>query len=90
MIGGCPSVPVTSGGYYDYKYADFDRYTGGQNVPLIVLQDLAAAGAANRIADYFAAYEPARTAATRRQAADQIEAWYRRVRSSVNGSTEKD
>ena len=30
MIGGCPAAPVTSERYYDYKYADFDRYAGEQ------------------------------------------------------------
>jgi polysaccharide pyruvyl transferase WcaK-like protein len=81
MIGGCPAVPVTSGQYYDYKYADFDRYTGNQNVPLVSLQHLDPERAVDNIVEYFARYEPARTAAARQQAAAQIGDWYLQIRS---------
>ncbi len=80
MIGGCPAVPITSGKYYDYKYADFDRYTGGQNVPLISLQDLKLERAIDSIVGYLERYQPARTAAARERAAAQIEQWYRQIR----------
>ena len=53
MIGGCPAVPVTSEKYYDYKYVDFDRYTGGQNVPIISLQNPPPERAVDNIVSYY-------------------------------------
>jgi len=88
MVGGCPAVPVTSEKYYDYKSVDFDRCTGGQNVPIISLQDPNPEHAADSIVSYFERYEPARTAAARERAAAQIERWYRQIRdSSKNGAS---
>jgi hypothetical protein len=81
MIGGCPAVPVTSGQYYDYKYADFDRYTGNQNVPLVSLQQLDLERAVEGIVAYFERYEPSRTATARVGAAAQIESWYLQIRN---------
>lgn len=80
MIGGCPAVPVTSGQYYDYKYADFDRYTGNQNVPLVSLEHVDPERAVDNIVEYFERYEPARTAAAREQAAAQVGNWYLQIR----------
>ena len=85
MIGGCPAVPITSGGYYDYKYVDFARYTGGQQVPVVDLEAQSANETAEMIAGYFVKYDPNRTAAARRRAAEQIEGWYQSVRQRVNG-----
>ena len=86
MIGGCPSVPVTSETYYGYKYVDFDRYTGGQNVPIVSLVGSNGKRAAESIAGYFERYQPARTAAAREIAASQINQWYHEIRDqSRNG-----
>ena len=82
MIGGCPAVPVTSGKYYDYKYADFDRYTGGQHIPLISLESFNFDQAVDSIIEYFDRYRPARTAAVRKRAALQIEKWYLQIRNN--------
>jgi len=81
MIGGCPAVPVTSGPYYDYKYADFDRYTGNQRVPLISLQHLDLMLATDTVVAYFERYDPARTAETRVRAAARIGSWYLQIRN---------
>lgn len=35
---GIPSVPIIDGSYYEYKYADFDRYGDGQPVPRLRLR----------------------------------------------------
>lgn len=87
MVGGCPAVPVTSEKYYDYKYFDFDRYTGGQNVPIISLQDPNPEHATDSIVGYFERYQPALTAAVRERAAAQIERWYLQIRdNSKNGA----
>jgi hypothetical protein len=86
MVGGCPAVPVTSEKYYDYKYVDFNRYAGGQNVPVISLQDPNPEHAAENIVNYFHRYHPGRTTAARERAAAQIEQWYRHIRdNSSNG-----
>ena len=37
MIGGCPSIPVTLGEYYDYKYIGFSNYNPAAPIPLISL-----------------------------------------------------
>jgi hypothetical protein len=87
MIGGCPAVPVSSEEYYTYKYVDFDRYTGGQKVPVVSLQEPNYRPAVDSIIEYFERYQPARTAAARGQAAAQIDQWYRQIRDhSLNGS----
>ena len=38
-IAGLPTVAVTRGGYYDYKYAEFDRYGDGAPVPVLPLAE---------------------------------------------------
>ncbi|HUJ10310.1 MAG TPA: hypothetical protein VL171_09805 [Verrucomicrobiae bacterium] len=81
MMGGCPAVPVTSGPYYDYKYADFDRYTGNQTVPILSLQHLDQVHAVESIVEYFERYDPSRTAEARVQAAAQIGSWYMQIRN---------
>lgn len=89
MIGGCPAVPVISGKYYDYKYADFDRYTGGQHIPLISLESFNFDQAVDSIIEYFDRYRPARTAAVRKRAAAQIEKWYLQIRNNCRYEAEK-
>jgi polysaccharide pyruvyl transferase WcaK-like protein len=79
MIGGCPSVAITSGDYYDYKYIGFDSYSGGQGLPIIDLNNLNIEKATSQICDYFAKYSAERTANTREEAAQIIEKWYRQI-----------
>jgi hypothetical protein len=79
MIGGCPAVPVTSGDYYDYKYADFDKYSGNQGTPLINLSNIDIEQSAELICDYFANYSPEKTNLARLEASDLIEKWYQQI-----------
>ncbi|EFA71925.1 hypothetical protein CRD_02443 [Raphidiopsis brookii D9] len=79
MIGGCPSVPVTSGDYYDYKYIDFDKYSGEQGTPLITLGNLDVKQASATISDYFSKYSPVKTAIARERAAQQMKYWYKTI-----------
>ena len=79
MLGGCPSVPVTSGDYYDYKYVDFDKYTGWQGVPLVVLNNLNTEKFADQICEYFAKYSTKQTAIAREKAAKAIGMWYQQI-----------
>ena len=82
MIGGAAAVPVTSGGYYDHKYVDFDKYSGGQNTPLVCLDNPDIERVADTVAAYFAGYRAEQTAATRTAAARRMEEWYARVGGS--------
>jgi hypothetical protein len=76
MLAGCPAVPLSSGAYYEYKYADFDKYSGGQGVPVLKLGSLTIPEDADRVVGYFERYDPARTSAARGTAAAAIDRWY--------------
>ena len=79
MLAGRPAVPVTSGGYYDHKYVDFDRYTGGQSVPLIALRDADAGVDESRVVEYFERFSPVTLGECRAKAAEGIDVWYESV-----------
>ncbi len=64
-IGGAPFVPVTEGQYYDYKYADFPKYAGDQDTPLIALSDCDVGRDSARIAQYVQSYNPETSQAAR-------------------------
>jgi hypothetical protein len=76
MIAGSPAVPVTLGPYYDYKYVDFDRYTGGQNVPIIDLSDFDPLSTVETIDTYFSNFKSSQVATTRVEAGRQLRTWY--------------
>ena len=76
MLGGVPAVPVSSGGYYDWKYSDFSRYTGSQAVPRLELAGMDPERAAGEVLSYFEAYDPAATAGARVAADRQAVDWY--------------
>ena len=78
-IAGAPFVPVTEGRYYDHKYVDFDRYTGGQGVPLLALSDIEPAADADRIETYVRRFDVERMRAARVAADRQMDAFYREV-----------
>jgi hypothetical protein len=88
MIGGAPAVPVSDGVYYDYKYADFDKYSGNQGTPVIFLGSLDSGAkieeAVGRIVKYFETYDPAIALRARVNAAQQMEEWYRLTSSSMS------
>jgi polysaccharide pyruvyl transferase WcaK-like protein len=79
MIGGCPAIPVTSGEYYNHKFADFNRYAGGQVVPIVTLQSSTPKQIARIIVQYFECYKPEVTACTRAKAAQEMQEWYSQI-----------
>jgi hypothetical protein len=83
MIAGTPAVPVSLGGYYSYKYADFNRYTGGQDVPVIQPGDTAvrAEEAAEKARLFFIQYDRKKAVDARRQAHNRIRRWYQTVKN---------
>lgn len=97
IMGGCPAVPMVSGCYYEYKYADFDKYTGHQGVPILRLSDLDVVRAAERTLDFFERYDPVKAAKAREAASRQMSEWYqvigqgfaRRTRERISGTVAK-
>jgi len=57
MIGGCPSIPVTLGDYYDYKYIGFSGYNPANPVPLISLADEIINTRVDSLVTYFEEFE---------------------------------
>jgi polysaccharide pyruvyl transferase WcaK-like protein len=82
-IAGAPFVPVTEGRYYDHKYVDFDRYTGGQGVPLLALSDIDPDADADRIEAYVRRFDVERVRAARVMADRQLDAFYRGILSGA-------
>jgi hypothetical protein len=83
MIGGCPAIPITSGEYYDHKYLDFYRYTGGQSVPIVRLDSNVLRNSEAMLA-YFATYSPETTAAARAAASERMKGWYQLMASQIH------
>jgi len=79
MISGVPSIPITNGAYYNYKYIDFDRYTGYQEVPIIDLTDFNIEETADRVLNYFSNYNQNLTKEYRQRASNQILDWYKKI-----------
>jgi hypothetical protein len=75
-IAGAPFIPVTEGDYYDYKYADFDKYTGGQGVPIVGLRTCDPVGDADRIVRFVEKYDRTQTREARRRASDLTDVFY--------------
>ena len=83
MIGGAPAIPMESDEYYSYKYADFDRYTGFQNVPIVALKDFDVEKSAGLICKYFDSYDQEITFKQRAKAYVRISAWYEHIVGDV-------
>lgn len=79
MIGGCPSIPITAGTYYNYKYDDFSRYVGQDTVPIVFLQQMNPVGEAEKISRYFDTYDAQRVALVRESASISAGEWYASV-----------
>ena len=77
-IGGVPFVPITEGQYYDYKYADFDKYSANQGVPLISLSRCNPEHDADACLEYAQHYHPEAFDACRVAASNQIDDLYAR------------
>jgi polysaccharide pyruvyl transferase WcaK-like protein len=78
-IAGVPFVPVTEGRYYDHKYVDFDRYAGGQGVPLLALAEIDPHGDAEKIHAYVQRFDADRIRSARIGADRQMDTFYRKV-----------
>ncbi len=75
-IAGSPFIPVTEGNYYDYKYADFDKYTGMQGTPLISLSKCEPASDLSRIVQFVEGYRREVFIETRSKASEMADAFY--------------
>lgn len=76
-IAGVPFVPVTEGRYYDHKYVDFDRYTGGQGVPLLALSEIDVSADFERIREYVRRFDVVQVRSARAIANRQLDSFYR-------------
>jgi hypothetical protein len=75
-IAGSPFVPVTEGGYYDYKYVDFDKYTGGQRSPLISLSNCNPEDDLRRIIRFVDRFDRTKIVRAREAASDLADGFY--------------
>lgn len=75
-IAGAPFVPVTEGHYYDYKYAGFDKYAGGQRVPVVGLVDCDPVVDLRRIVDFVDGFDPSLMLRARAAASDRADDFY--------------
>jgi hypothetical protein len=75
-FAGIPSVPLTSGPYYDHKYVGYDVYGDGRPVPLVSLADAANVELHARVFDYLEHYDAVAAAARRARAAEALERYY--------------
>jgi hypothetical protein len=75
-IGGAPFIPVTEGEYYDYKYASFDKYTGGQGIPLISLSKCDAEADLERIVAFVERFDRPTFSRTREAASALADGFY--------------
>jgi polysaccharide pyruvyl transferase WcaK-like protein len=84
MLAGRPAVPVTSGQYYDHKYVDFDRYTGGQGVPLVALRT--PNSDEDKILKYFDSFSSDTLRDHRVHSAAIVSTWYDNVAKTINAT----
>ena len=82
-IAGAPFVPIYEGQYYDYKYVDFDKYSGEQLVPMISLAKCDATRDAKLVADYVSRFQIARVQRTRERACALADEFYARALDEV-------
>jgi hypothetical protein len=76
-IAGAPFVPVTEGVYYNYKYAGFDKYTGGQGTPLVSLSGHDTAADFERVRDFVDRFDASLVCETREAASELTDKFYR-------------
>ena len=76
MIGGCPSIPVTLGDYYDFKYRGFADYNPILPIPLISLAKPVMDKTAQACVDYLQKYNGTAVQAERKRSEKMIShAW---------------
>jgi polysaccharide pyruvyl transferase WcaK-like protein len=83
MIGGCPSIPVTLGDYYDFKYCGFADYNPSRPIPLISLASPTTQKMIEPLVDYLQGYDGAAVQKERMRSGEIIQQAYRSFFESV-------
>lgn len=82
-----PAVPVIFDKYYKYKYLDFQKYTGGQNLPFIHLKkDLNLEKKVNEVCFYFKNYSKEQINKAKIEAQKTAYRWYSSIKKNSNNS----
>ncbi len=76
---GIPSVPITNGAYYDYKYIGFDQYGDGRPVPVLPLDRPVSTSELSSVLGYLRGYDAPEAARRRELAAEKLERYYRSI-----------
>jgi polysaccharide pyruvyl transferase WcaK-like protein len=83
MIAGCPSIPVTLGDYYDFKYRGFADYNPVRPIPLISLAASIQKTLVQECCDYLEKYENKKVQAERERSGRIIDIAYRKFAATV-------
>lgn len=90
MLAGRPAVPVSSGDYYHHKYADFDRYTGDQHVPVVSLRNCNPRLESERIFSYLDRFCQESLIRRRNEASRNLRSWYLNIASHLEKPSPHD
>jgi hypothetical protein len=82
-MAGIPYMPVTNGGYYDYKYAGFSKYGDGWQIPLLTLDNRMTDSELENIVSYIKTYDSWKAAVRRKNACEFLEDYYKIIADSV-------
>jgi polysaccharide pyruvyl transferase WcaK-like protein len=83
MVGGCPSIPVTLGDYYDFKYRGFADYNPVRPIPLLSLAKPADPRTVEQCCEYLQKYENDPVQQERRRSGELIDRAYGRFAEIV-------
>ena len=86
MIGGCPSIPVTLGDYYDFKYRGFTDYNPSRPIPLLSLAKPEYTRTVEQCCDYLGNYENGPVQQERKRSGKLIDQAYRKFMEAVQAS----
>jgi polysaccharide pyruvyl transferase WcaK-like protein len=83
MIASCPSIPVTLGDYYDFKYRGFADYNPKRPIPLLSLAQPADPRTVEQCCEYLQKYENEPVQQERKRSGELIDRAYRKFAESV-------
>lgn len=86
MIGGCPSIPVTLGDYYDFKYRGFADYNPSRPIPLLSLASAFETKTIQACADYLSSFEGDSVQNERKRSGELIDRTYRKFAEAIQVS----
>jgi polysaccharide pyruvyl transferase WcaK-like protein len=86
MIGGCPSIPVTLGDYYDFKYRGFADYNPSRPIPLLSLARPVDLSTVEQCCDYLQKYENESVQQERKRSGELIDQAYRKFAEAVQAN----